>query len=150
MVIMQAILQFDAENGDSHVECDTNGDGDIKCALVAAVAHVRPWTSANLQRMMRLADLLVYVSSARPSIARLLSSAVWDEACGQLLPLAGVGWGRGLLELAAALLCTRNPPFTAQDIRSRCQRGAAVAAVVLIRPHVACASRIALQRCRIL
>ena len=74
------------------------------CPLVAALSELRPWTPANVRSMMRLADLLVYVSSARSAIKRLLRSAAWEEACAVALPLTGHAWGSGLMEAGAALL----------------------------------------------
>lgn len=110
MVMMQAILQVAADNGGSDCDTGSAGECDGPCAVVAALAQVRPWTFASLQRMLRLADLLVHVSPARGSLVRLLRSAVWDEVCGVLLPLAGVGWGRGMVELGASVLLQGQPP----------------------------------------
>lgn len=56
--------------------------------------------------MMRLADLLVHIPCARSSLLHLLRSAVWEGICSMLLPLAGLGWGRGLLEVAVGALGT--------------------------------------------
>jgi hypothetical protein len=93
MLMMHTILQEAAAGG-----------SDPGCPLVAALSELRPWTPANVRSMMRLADLLAHVSSARSALKRLLKSAVWEEACTVALPLAGHAWGSGVMDAGAALL----------------------------------------------
>jgi hypothetical protein len=119
--MMQTILQCAAENsslsdaggsagmsdagGSAGISLsDAGGSAGIESALVAALSSVRPWTPASLQSMMRLAELLVHIPSARSPLLHLLRSTVWEDVCRMLLPLAGLGWGRGLLEVAAGAL----------------------------------------------
>ena len=104
MIMMHALLR-DAAADDRGNDVGVSYRGDTcDCPLVAAVSQVRPLTPPSVQGILRLAELLVHVSPARPSLARLLSSAVWEEVCGMTLPLAGVRWGRGVVDTGASLL----------------------------------------------